>query len=72
MAGRFIGAASAFARLERKQRPSASTLRESIKSLGEKTWKAVNRAIIAYTAKAGTEKGRTVRIDSTAVEAGGR
>jgi IS5 family transposase len=58
-----------FARLERKQRPSASTLQENIKSLGEETWEAVNRAIIAYAAKAGIEKGRTVRIDSTAVEA---
>ena len=57
-----------FARLERKQRPSASTLQENIKSLSEETWEAVNRAIIANAAKTGIEKGRTVRIDSTAVE----
>lgn len=57
-----------FARLERRQRPSASTLQENIKSLGEETWEAVNRAIIAHAAETGIEKGRTVRIDSTAVE----
>jgi len=57
-----------FARLERKQRPSASTLQENIKSLREETWEAVNRAIIANAAKTGIEKGRTVRIDSTAIE----
>lgn len=57
-----------FARLNRKQRPSASTLQENIKSLGEDTWEAVNRALIAHAAKIGIEKGRTVRIDSTAVE----
>ena len=57
-----------FARLGRRQRPSASTLQENIKSLSEETWEAVNRAIIAYAAETGIEKGRTVRIDSTAVE----
>src|SRR5208283_3224457 len=57
-----------FARLERKQRPSASTLQENIKSLREETCEAVNRAIIANAAKTGIEKGRTVRIDSTAIE----
>ena len=57
-----------FARLERRQRPSASTLQENIKSLGEETWEAVNRAIIARAAETGIEKGRTVHIDSTAVE----
>ena len=36
--------------------------------MGEETWEAVNRAIIAHAAKTEIEKGRTVRIDSTAVE----
>jgi len=57
-----------FARLERAQRPSASTLQENIKSLSEETWEAINQAIIARASQTGIEKGRTVRIDSTAVE----
>ena len=57
-----------FARLERVQHPSASTLQENIKSLSEQTWEAVNKALIANASETGTEKGRTVRIDSTAVE----
>ena len=57
-----------FARLERTQRPSASTLQENIKSLTEQTWEAINRAVIARASKTGIEKGRKVRIDSTAVE----
>lgn len=57
-----------FARLERTQRPSSSTLQENIKALSEKTWETVNHAIIAHAAKTGVDKGRTVRIDSTAIE----
>lgn len=58
----------AFARLERRQRPSSSTLQENIKSLSEGTWEAINQAVIAHAAKTGADKGRTVRIDSTAIE----
>ena len=58
----------AFARLERTQRPSSSTLQENIKALSEETWEAINRALVGNAAEAGTEKGRTVRIDSTAIE----
>ncbi len=57
-----------FARLERTQHPSASTLQENIKSLSEQTWEAINQALVASASKTGIEKGRTVRIDSTAVE----
>jgi len=57
-----------FARLERTQRPSASTLQENIKSLSEQTWEAINKVIVAKASKTGIETGRTVRIDSTAVE----
>jgi IS5 family transposase len=57
-----------FARLERRQRPSASTLQENIKSLSEETWEAINKAVIAKASETGIEKGRKVRIDSTAVE----
>jgi IS5 family transposase len=58
----------AFARLERRQHPSSSTLQENIKALSEQTWEAINQAIIAHAAETGTDKGRTVRIDSTAIE----
>jgi len=57
-----------FARLERSQRPSASTLQENIKSLSEETWEAINKAVITRASKTGIENARTVRIDSTAVE----
>lgn len=57
-----------FARLERTRHPSTSTLQENIKSLSEQTWEAVNKAVIASASKTGIETGRTVRIDSTAVE----
>lgn len=57
-----------FARLERTQRPSASTLQENIKSLSEETWEAINKVIVTKASETGIETGRTVRIDSTAVE----
>ena len=40
-----------FARLERKQRPSASTLQENIKSLSEETWEAINTAVITRASR---------------------
>lgn len=58
----------AFARLSGKQRPSASTLQENIKSLSEQTWEKADRIIVGYAKSQGIEKGRTIRIDSTAVE----
>jgi transposase, IS5 family len=58
----------AFARLERTQRPSASTLQENIKSLSEETWEAINCALITRASETGIETGRKIRIDSTAVE----
>jgi IS5 family transposase len=58
----------AFARLSRGQMPSASTLQENIKTLSEETWEALNRAILGIARDQGIEKGRTVRMDSTAVE----
>lgn len=58
----------AFARLSRGQKPSASTLQENIKTLSEETWQALNRAILGIASEQGIEKGRTIRVDSTAVE----
>jgi IS5 family transposase len=58
----------AFAKLEWGQKPAASTLQENIKSVSEATWETINRVIIGYAAKQDLEKGRTIRMDSTAVE----
>jgi IS5 family transposase len=58
----------AFAKLEWGQKPAASALQENIKSVSEATWETINREIIEYAAKQDLEKGRTFRMDSTAVE----
>jgi transposase, IS5 family len=58
----------AFAKLERGQTPAASTLQENIKSVSEATWEMANLQIIEYAVKQDLEKGRTIRLDSTAVE----
>jgi len=58
----------AFSRLGMGQRPGVSTLQENIKGLGPCTWEAVNRLIIRYAEAQRMEKGRTVRLDSTAIE----
>jgi IS5 family transposase len=56
----------AFARLSRGQHPSASTLQDNIKALSETTWEDIQRIIVQYAAAKGIEKGRTIRVDSTA------
>ena len=58
----------AFARLEMSQYPCKTMLQENIKSLGEETWEAIHRELVGYAKRQGLEKGRKVRIDSTAVE----
>jgi IS5 family transposase len=58
----------AFAKLEWGQKPGASTLQENIKAVSESTWEKINRVIIHHAAKQDLEKGRTIRMDSTAVE----
>jgi IS5 family transposase len=57
-----------FARLDRGQYPSKSILQENIKAIAEETWEAIRRDVLEYARKEGIEKGRTVRVDSTAVE----
>jgi IS5 family transposase len=57
-----------FARLEMGQYPSKSILQENIKAIREGTWEAIHRDILSYAAREEIEKGRTVRVDSTAVE----
>lgn len=58
----------AFAKLERGQKPAVSTLQENIKALSDATWEAINQIIIQQAMKLGLEKGRQIRLDSTAVE----
>ena len=58
----------AFSRLEMGQYPSKSILQENIKVLGEETWETIHREIIGYAQREKIKSGRTIRIDSTAVE----
>jgi IS5 family transposase len=57
-----------FARLGMGQYPSKSILQENIKAITEETWEAIHRDVLEYAAGERIEKGRTVRVDSTAVE----
>ena len=50
------------------QYPSKSILQENIKAITEETWEAIHRDILGYAAREEIEKGRTIRVDSTAVE----
>ena len=57
-----------FSRLEMGQYPSKSILQENIKAITEETWEAIHRDILELRHREKIEKGRTVRVDSTAVE----
>src|SRR5208337_5233767 len=57
-----------FSRLDMGQYPSKSILQENIKAIREETWEAIHRDILSYAMREKLEKGRTVRVDSTAVE----
>jgi IS5 family transposase len=59
----------AFARLRPDQDPTDSTLQENISLIRPETWEAINRLLIKRAEEKGIEKGRKVRIDTTAVEA---
>jgi len=58
----------AFGRLRVNQCPGASTLQENISALRASTWEAINAMITKRAESEGLEKGRKVRLDSTAVE----
>ncbi|MEN6440760.1 MAG: hypothetical protein ABFD97_19485 [Syntrophobacter sp.] len=58
----------AFARPGHGQRFGTSALQDNIKAISERTWEAVIRTLVRYAAEKGVEKGRTVRVDSTATE----
>ena len=57
-----------FSRLEMGQYPSKSVLQENIKMIREETWETIHRDIIGYAVRETIERGRTVRVDATAVE----
>jgi IS5 family transposase len=57
-----------FARLEMGQYPSKSILQENIKGITEETWEAIHRDVLEYAAREHIEKGRTIRVDATAIE----
>jgi IS5 family transposase len=57
-----------FARLEMGQYPSKSVLQENIKAIREETWEAIHNEILGYARQEKIERGRTIRVDSTAVE----
>ena len=58
----------AFARLAWGQHPCPSTLQDNIKAISQKTWEEIVKTFVRYAAEKGMEKGRTVRVDSTATE----
>jgi IS5 family transposase len=57
-----------FSRLEMGQYPAKSVLQENIKAMREETWEAIHSEILGYAREEKIERGRTIRIDSTAVE----
>jgi IS5 family transposase len=57
-----------FARLEMGQYPRKSILQENIKAISEQSWEEIHHLLIDYAVKHKIEKGRKVRIDSTAIE----
>ncbi len=56
----------AFSRLGRDQYPSPSALQDNIKAISKETWERIIRTFVRYAAEKGVEKGRTIRVDSTA------
>ncbi|WP_428622974.1 ISNCY family transposase [Sedimenticola sp.] len=57
-----------FARLDMGQYPRKSILQENIKAISGQSWEEIHRLLIDYAVKHKIEKGRKVRIDSTAIE----
>jgi IS5 family transposase len=57
-----------FARLEMGKYPRKSILQENIKAISEQSWEEIHHLLIGYAVKHKIEKGRKIRIDSTAIE----
>ncbi len=48
--------------------PSFKTIQRDIKKIRPESFEAINQTLLAFAAKQGIEKGRTVRVDCTVVE----
>lgn len=59
----------AFLRLDSGESYSASCLQENISKIKPTTWERITRSLVQYALREGLETGRTVRCDSTVVEA---
>ena len=57
-----------FARLEMGQYPCKSILQDNIKAISEPVWEDIHRLLVGYAVAHKIEKGRKVRLDSTAIE----
>lgn len=57
-----------FARLEMNHFPCKSILQENIKAISEQAWEKIHQLLIGYAVTHKIEKGRKVRLDSTAIE----
>lgn len=57
-----------FARLEMGQYPCKSILQENIKAISEQAWEEIHRLLLGYAVTNKIEKGRKIRLDSTAIE----
>jgi IS5 family transposase len=59
----------AFAGLGFEDRPSHQALQSNVKRIRPETWEAIHRILIRFAQKEGIERGRTVRGDTTVVDA---
>ena len=57
-----------FARLQMGQSPRKSILQENITAISEQSWETIHQLLINYAVNNKIEKGRKIRIDSTAIE----
>jgi IS5 family transposase len=59
----------AFVGLGFKERPSHQALQSNVKRMQPETWEAIHRVLIGFARDAGIERGRTIRGDTTVVDA---
>jgi IS5 family transposase len=59
----------AFVGLGFEDRPSHQTLQANVKRIQPQTWEAIHRVLIRFAQKEGIERGRTIRGDTTVVDA---
>ena len=62
-------AVCAFVGLGFEDRPSHQALQSNVKRIRPATWEAIHRILIRFAQKEGIERGRTIRGDTTVVDA---